>query len=90
MLNVLTLLPDDIAQIRGNTTLLNYGNKGPILDDLLTGLHRNIPKWYHKNVIYELATIKNNIDTMSKVNALLNFQWCEADLPCHEETSCHR
>jgi len=26
--------------------------------------YHNIPKWYHKNVIYELATIKNNIDTI--------------------------
>jgi DNA modification methylase len=62
--NFLTLLQDDIAHVRGNITLFNYENKRPILDDLLTGLHHNIPKWYHKNVIYELATIKNNIYTI--------------------------
>jgi hypothetical protein len=55
-------LQDDIAHARGNATLLNYGNTRPILDDLPAGLHPNIPRWYHKNVIYELATIKNNID----------------------------
>jgi hypothetical protein len=27
-------------------------------------LHHNIPKWYYKNVIYELATIKNSINTV--------------------------
>src|SRR5215469_12550706 len=52
--NFLTLLQDDITHVRGNITLFNYENKRPILDDLLTGLHHNIPKWYHKNVIYEL------------------------------------
>jgi hypothetical protein len=44
-------LQDDIAHVRGHTTLFNYENKRPILDDLLTGLHPNIAKWYHKNVI---------------------------------------
>ena len=57
-------LQDDIAHGRGHTTLFNYKDKRPILDDLLAGLHRNIPKWYHKNVIYELSIIKNNIDTI--------------------------
>jgi DNA methylase len=61
----LTLLQKNIAQVRGNTTLFNYENKRPILDDFLTdNLHHNIAKWYHKNVIYELATIKNNIDAI--------------------------
>jgi site-specific DNA-adenine methylase len=62
--NFLTLLQDDIAHVRGNITLFNYENKRPILDDLPDSLHHNIPKWYHKNVIYELATIKNSIDTI--------------------------
>jgi hypothetical protein len=64
--NFLTLLQDDIAHVRGNITLCNYENKKPILDypSLTDNLHHNIPKWYHKNVIYELLTIKNNIDTI--------------------------
>jgi hypothetical protein len=44
--------------------LFNYENKRPNLDDLFNSLHPNIAKWYHKDVIYELATIKNNIDTI--------------------------
>jgi hypothetical protein len=31
---------------------------------LSDSLHPNIAKWYHRNVIYELATIKNSIDTI--------------------------
>jgi hypothetical protein len=62
--NFLILLQDDISHVRGNITLFNYGNKRPILDDLLAGLHPNIPKWYQLAVIYELATIKNSIDTI--------------------------
>ena len=66
--NFLTLLQDDVAHIRGNITLFNYGNKRPILDyqSLTDNLHHNIPKWYHKNVVYELATIKNNIETIEQ------------------------
>jgi hypothetical protein len=66
-------LQDDIAHVRGNTTLFNYGNKRPIPDDLLAGLHPNIPKWYHKNVIYELATIKNNIDMIEDNETTRDF-----------------
>lgn len=35
----------------------------PSLND---NLQHNTPKWYHKNVIYELATIKNSIDTVEQ------------------------
>jgi len=65
---VSTRLQDDIASIQGDTTLFNCENTGnrSILDyhSLNDNLHHNIPKWYHKNVIYELATIKNSIDTV--------------------------
>ena len=35
----------------------------PLLMIICSIIHR---KWYHKNVIYELATIKNSIDTVEQ------------------------
>ncbi|HYA83037.1 MAG TPA: DNA methyltransferase [Candidatus Bathyarchaeia archaeon] len=44
--NFLTLLQDDIAHVRGNTTLWNYENKKPILDypSVTDNLHHKIPR----------------------------------------------
>jgi len=44
--NFLTLLQDDIAHVRGNTTLCNYENKKPILDypSVTDNLHHKIPR----------------------------------------------
>lgn len=64
--NFLTSLRNEISHLRGDTALFNFENKRPILDNSFTdNLHHNIAKWYYKNVIYELVTIKNNIDAIA-------------------------
>ncbi|HYA85090.1 MAG TPA: DNA methyltransferase [Candidatus Bathyarchaeia archaeon] len=69
---VSTRLQDDI----GNTTLFNCENTGnrPILDyhSLNDNLHHNIPKWYHKNVIYGIISwLWNMQGDVSKVNVAI-------------------
>ena len=75
---VSTRLQDEIASIRGNTTLFNCENtqNRPILDypSLNDNLQHNTPKWYHKNVIYELATIKNSFDTVEQDISIWGFE----------------
>ena len=70
------------SPVRGNATLFNYENKRPNLDDLLTG-HHNLAKWYHKNGIYELATIKNSIDTIEHNETVLTSILKRTDSSLH-------
>jgi hypothetical protein len=55
-------LRNDISRLREDITIFDAK------DNLYTNnLHHNIPKWYHRNVIYELVTIKNEIDTITNI-----------------------
>ena len=43
----------------------NLEEKTPIIySSVIEKLHPNIPRWYHKNVIYELVAIKTKIDAV--------------------------
>jgi site-specific DNA-methyltransferase (cytosine-N4-specific) len=58
-------IKQDILAARGNVTLLNFENKKMSIDEpVFNRLHPNIPKWFHKNVIYELFVIKSKIDSL--------------------------
>jgi site-specific DNA-methyltransferase (cytosine-N4-specific) len=53
-------LRNDISRLREHITIFDAE------DNLYTNnLHHNIAKWYHRNVIYELVLIKNEIDTIT-------------------------
>lgn len=55
-------LRNDISRLREHITIFDAK------DNLYTdNLHHNIPKWYHRNVTYELVTIKNEIDTITNI-----------------------
>jgi DNA modification methylase len=55
-------LRNDISRLREHITI--FDDKDNLYTD---NLHHNIPKWYHRNVIYELVTIKNEIDTITNI-----------------------
>ncbi len=58
-------IKQDILATRGNVTLLNFENKRASIDEsVFNRLHQNIPKWFHKNVVYELFLIKDKIDSL--------------------------
>jgi len=58
-------IKQDILAIRGNITLLNFGDKKKTINEsVINRLHPNISKWFHKNVIYELFIIKNKIESL--------------------------
>jgi site-specific DNA-methyltransferase (cytosine-N4-specific) len=61
-------LRNDISRLQEDITLFDVENKKLIINNLHTdNLHHNITKWYHKNVIHELMTIKNKIDTITNI-----------------------
>jgi site-specific DNA-methyltransferase (cytosine-N4-specific) len=61
-------LRNEISRLREDITLFDVEDKKLIIDDPYTdNLHHNITKWYHRNVIYELVTIKNKIDTITNI-----------------------
>jgi len=63
--DISTTIKQDILAARGKVTLLNFENKRVTIDEsVFNSLHPNIPKWFHKNVIYELFLIKNKIDSL--------------------------
>jgi DNA modification methylase len=55
-------LRNDISRLREHITI--FDDKDNLYTD---NLHHNILKWYHRNVIYELVTIKNEIDTITNI-----------------------
>ena len=55
-------LRNDISRLREDITI--FGAEDNLYTD---NLHHNIAKWYHRNVIYELMTIKNEIDTITNI-----------------------
>jgi len=58
----LVSLREHIFCLRRDITLSSFDKKTPIIDSfVIERLHPNIPKWYHQNVIYELAAIRTKI-----------------------------
>jgi DNA modification methylase len=58
----LVSLREHIFCLRRDITLSSLDKKTPIIDSfVIERLHPNIPKWYHQNVIYELAAIRTKI-----------------------------
>jgi hypothetical protein len=56
---------EDVLNIHGTKTLLNFEDKRMIMDESsIKSLHPNIPKWFHGNVIRELFVIKSRIDSV--------------------------
>ena len=68
-------IKQDILAILGSVTLVNFGDNRKTIDEsVINGLHPNIWKWFHKNVIYELFVIKNKIQSLESKH-IRDF-WC--------------
>jgi hypothetical protein len=61
---------EDVLNIHGTKTLLNFEDKRMIIDEsFIKSLHPNIPKWFHGNVIRDLFVIKSRIDSVENNDA---------------------
>ncbi len=66
---VSTSIKEDVLTLRGNVTLLNFEDKGIIIDEsLINTLHPNISKWFQENVIHELFLIRNRIYSLQNLD----------------------